>query len=261
MASERRARARRRWRRRRPHESTASTPAGSQRENGRGASTEATRPSIAQPYAGAGRRGGGPGRIDSVRTPVPLLGCAAVTLSVQLGLLLAFVTALMSVLGFLLKHRGAVAAPAVEWRARCGSTIALFRSPVYALGCVVATTSWGFHVGALALAPISLVQSVIAGGLVLVTVSRTAPRPRRHAARVDRRGAHRRRPRLPRGHAGGQRPRRARRPRRAARSALYVGLATAPGLALAALRAARAACCWRSRPACCGPARTWRSRR
>jgi drug/metabolite transporter (DMT)-like permease len=34
----------------------------------------------------------------------------------------------------------------------------------------VATTSWGFHVAALALAPISLVQSVIAGGLVLLTV-------------------------------------------------------------------------------------------
>ena len=33
-----------------------------------------------------------------------------------------------------------------------------------------ARTSWGFHVAALALAPISLVQSVIAGGLVLVTV-------------------------------------------------------------------------------------------
>jgi hypothetical protein len=90
--------------------------------------------------------------------------------SVQLGLLLAVVTAFMSVLGFLLKHRGAVAAPAVEWRRPVASTIALFRSPVYAIGCVVATTSWGFHVGALALAPISLVQSVIAGGLVLVGV-------------------------------------------------------------------------------------------
>ena len=90
--------------------------------------------------------------------------------SVQLGLLLAFVTALMSVFGFLLKHRGAVAAPPVEWRRPLASTVALFRSPVYTLGCVVATTSWGFHVGALALAPISLVQCVIAGGLVLVTV-------------------------------------------------------------------------------------------
>jgi drug/metabolite transporter (DMT)-like permease len=76
----------------------------------------------------------------------------------------------MSVLGFLLKHRGAVAAPPVEMRRPLASTVALFRSPVYTLGCVVATTSWGFHVAALALAPISLVQSVIAGGLVLVTV-------------------------------------------------------------------------------------------
>jgi len=91
-------------------------------------------------------------------------------LSVQLGLVMAFVTALMSMLGFLLKHRGAVAAPDVEWGRPVASTVALFRSPVYALGCVVATTSWGFHVAALGLAPISLVQSVIAGGLVLVTV-------------------------------------------------------------------------------------------
>src|SRR3954447_11369356 len=91
-------------------------------------------------------------------------------LSVQLGLLLALVTSLMSLLGFFLKHRGAVAAPAVELRRPWASTVALFRSPVYTLGCVVATTSWGFHVGALALAPISLVQTVIAAGLVLVTV-------------------------------------------------------------------------------------------
>jgi drug/metabolite transporter (DMT)-like permease len=93
-----------------------------------------------------------------------------VPFSVQLGLLLALVTSLMSVLGFFLKHRGAVAAPAVQWRRPWTSTVELFRSPVYTLGCVVATTSWAFHVAALGLAPISLVQSVIAGGLVLVTV-------------------------------------------------------------------------------------------
>ena len=90
--------------------------------------------------------------------------------SVQLGLLLALITSLMSVVGFFLKHAGAVAAPAVEWRRPWSSTVALFKVPVYTLGCVVATTSWGFHVGALALAPISVVQSVIAGGLVFVTV-------------------------------------------------------------------------------------------
>src|SRR4051812_14179839 len=79
-------------------------------------------------------------------------------------------TAFGAIVGFFLKHKGAVEAPPVEWRHPLRSTIDLFRSPIYLIGCVVATTSWGFHVAALALAPISLVQSVIAGGLVLLTV-------------------------------------------------------------------------------------------
>jgi hypothetical protein len=93
-----------------------------------------------------------------------------VPLSVQLGVLMAVITALSSIVGFLLKHRGAVAAPDVEWRHPLRSTIDLFKSPLYALGCGVATLSWGFHVAALGLAPISVVQSVIAGGLVMLTV-------------------------------------------------------------------------------------------
>jgi drug/metabolite transporter (DMT)-like permease len=93
-----------------------------------------------------------------------------VPLSVQLGVLMAVITALSSIVGFLLKHRGAVTAPDVEWRHPLRSTIDLFRSPLYALGCGVATLSWGFHVAALGLAPISVVQSVIAGGLVMLTV-------------------------------------------------------------------------------------------
>jgi drug/metabolite transporter (DMT)-like permease len=93
-----------------------------------------------------------------------------VPLSVQLGIVMALVTACMSIIGFLLKHRGAVEAPDVDMRHPLRSTIDLFKSPVYLIGCVVATTSWGFHVAALALAPISVVQSVIAGGLVLLTV-------------------------------------------------------------------------------------------
>jgi len=93
-----------------------------------------------------------------------------VSLSVQLGLLLSLATALASVVGFLYKHRGAQLAPAVEWRRPLHSTIVLFRSGWYTLGIVVALGGWFFHVGALALAPISLVQSVIAGGLVLLTV-------------------------------------------------------------------------------------------
>jgi hypothetical protein len=93
-----------------------------------------------------------------------------VPFSVQLGLLLALATALCSVVGFLLKYRGAVDAPAVSWRRPIRSSLELFRSRLYTIGILVATGSWGLHVAALSLAPISLVQSVIAGGLVLLTV-------------------------------------------------------------------------------------------
>ena len=93
------------------------------------------------------------------------------SLAVQLGLLLALATAFASVVGFLYKHRGAVESPAVELRRPIRTSLALFRSQWYVLGIVIATASWGLHVAALSLAPISLVQSVIAGGLVLLTVT------------------------------------------------------------------------------------------
>ena len=92
------------------------------------------------------------------------------SISVQIGLLLALATAFTSILGFLYKHRGAVESPDVDLRKPVSSSVALFRSRWYVIGILVAMGSWGLHVGALALAPISLVQSVIAGGLVLLTV-------------------------------------------------------------------------------------------
>lgn len=90
--------------------------------------------------------------------------------SVQLGLLLAVATALTSIVGFLYKHKGSVAAPPIEFTRPISSSIALFKSPWYTFGILVALGSWGLHVAALALAPISLVQSTIAGCLVLLTV-------------------------------------------------------------------------------------------
>lgn len=92
------------------------------------------------------------------------------SLSVQVGLALAVATALTSIISFLYKHRGAVRSPEVDFRRPVRSSLVLFRSGWYVLGIVVAMCSWGFHVGALALAPISLVQAVIAGGLVMLTV-------------------------------------------------------------------------------------------
>jgi hypothetical protein len=93
-----------------------------------------------------------------------------VNASVVIGLVLAVATAFVSIVGFLLKQRGAVSAPTVSLRRPVRSTIALFENRWWTLGILVAMGSWVFHVGALALAPISLVQSVIAGGLVLLTV-------------------------------------------------------------------------------------------
>src|ERR671916_853850 len=90
--------------------------------------------------------------------------------TVQIGVLLALATAVPSIVGFLLKHRGAIESPPVELRRPVSSSLALFRARAYTIGIIVATASWGLHVAALALAPISLVQTVIAGGLVLLTV-------------------------------------------------------------------------------------------
>jgi hypothetical protein len=92
------------------------------------------------------------------------------SLSVQVGMLLAVATALTSIFGFLYKQRGAVQAPAVDFRRPVHSSLVLFGSGWYTLGIVVAMGSWGLHAAALSLAPISLVQSVIAGGLVFLTV-------------------------------------------------------------------------------------------
>ena len=50
------------------------------------------------------------------------------------------------------------------------SAVGLFRSKWFAIGMLVALGAWVFHVAALAMAPLSIVQAVIAGGLVFLTV-------------------------------------------------------------------------------------------
>jgi drug/metabolite transporter (DMT)-like permease len=91
-------------------------------------------------------------------------------MTLQLGILLALVSALVTNLSFLLKHRGACAAPPVTLRHPLRSAAALFRSKWFAIGWAVALVAWCFHVGALALAPLSVVQAVLSGGLVFLTV-------------------------------------------------------------------------------------------
>ncbi len=86
------------------------------------------------------------------------------------GILLALACALATNVGFLYKHRGACAAPAVDIRHPLRSGRALFASRWFAVGMVVATGAWLFHVAAMTMAPLSVVQAVLAGGVVLLAV-------------------------------------------------------------------------------------------
>ena len=91
-------------------------------------------------------------------------------MTLELGILLSLCCAVATNFGFLLKHRGACAAPEVNLRHPLKSAAGLFRSKWFAIGMLVALGAWIFHVAALALAPLSVVQAVIAGGLVFLTV-------------------------------------------------------------------------------------------
>jgi hypothetical protein len=87
-----------------------------------------------------------------------------------LGILLALACALTTNIGFLFKHRGACAAPAVDMRHPLRSGRSLFASKMFAIGMLIASGAWIFHVAAMAVAPMSVVQSVLAGGVVLLAV-------------------------------------------------------------------------------------------
>jgi drug/metabolite transporter (DMT)-like permease len=89
---------------------------------------------------------------------------------VIVGLALALACAVATNVAFLLKHRGAVLAPPVRVRRPLRSAVDLFRSRWFAVGWVVAVGAWVLHVGALALAPLSIVQAVLSGGLVFLAV-------------------------------------------------------------------------------------------
>src|SRR3954471_12714332 len=91
-------------------------------------------------------------------------------MTLQIGIFLALLCALATNVGFLFKHRGACAAPDVDVRHPVASAVGLFRSKWFTVGMLVAVAAWALHVGAMALAPLSLVQAVLAGGLVLLTV-------------------------------------------------------------------------------------------
>jgi drug/metabolite transporter (DMT)-like permease len=83
---------------------------------------------------------------------------------------LALVSAFVTNLGFLWRHRGAVEAADVDMRHPLHSAICLFRSKWWTIGYAAALVAWLLHIGALALAPLSIVQSALAAGFVFLAV-------------------------------------------------------------------------------------------
>jgi multidrug transporter EmrE-like cation transporter len=94
----------------------------------------------------------------------------SVSLAVGLGLICALLSALGTNLAFLFKYKGAVAAPDVDMRHPLRSAVDLFRSKWWTIGWGVAVAAFALHVAALTLAPISIGQAVLAGGLVFLAV-------------------------------------------------------------------------------------------
>jgi multidrug transporter EmrE-like cation transporter len=90
--------------------------------------------------------------------------------SVDGGIALALVAALMANASSLLKHRGCQQVAPVRIDQPLRSARGLARSRWFAAGWGLAAVAWLVHVAALSMAPISLVQAVLAGGAVTLAV-------------------------------------------------------------------------------------------
>lgn len=90
--------------------------------------------------------------------------------SVEVGIGLALVAAVATNLASLLKHQGCQSVAPIELRAPLRSVRRLARSRWFAAGWGLAAAAWLIHVAALSMAPISLVQAVLAGGAVTLAV-------------------------------------------------------------------------------------------
>jgi multidrug transporter EmrE-like cation transporter len=90
--------------------------------------------------------------------------------SVDIGIGLALLAAVMANLAALLKHRGCQRVDPVCINRPLHSARGLARSPWFAAGWGLAAVAWLVHVAALSMAPISLVQAVLAGGAVTLAV-------------------------------------------------------------------------------------------
>jgi hypothetical protein len=91
-------------------------------------------------------------------------------MTMDLGILLALLCAFVANLGFFYKYRGANDVPKVQVMHPFRSARSLYSSKWFTLGMLTATASWGLHVAALALAPMSVIQVSLAAGVVFIAV-------------------------------------------------------------------------------------------
>jgi hypothetical protein len=91
-------------------------------------------------------------------------------MTLDLGILLALACAFVANLGFFYKYRGANEVPSVQVLHPLRSIRSLYSSKWFTLGMITATASWGLHVAALALAPMSVIQVSLAAGVVFIAV-------------------------------------------------------------------------------------------
>jgi drug/metabolite transporter (DMT)-like permease len=88
----------------------------------------------------------------------------------QWGVLVALGSSLVANLGSLWRQRGAVAAPDVDIRRPLRSVVGLFRSKWWTIGYVASGIAWLLHIGALGIAPLSIVQASLAAGFVFLAL-------------------------------------------------------------------------------------------
>ncbi len=91
-------------------------------------------------------------------------------MTLQIGILLALLSAATANFAFFYKHRGACAAPRVDLRHPVATAVGLWRSKWFAIGMFVGLIGWILHVIAISLAPLSIVQAVVAGGVAMIAV-------------------------------------------------------------------------------------------
>jgi hypothetical protein len=90
--------------------------------------------------------------------------------SLALGLALSLASAFALNWGWVAQHGAASALPSLRLSAPVRSLRLLFSNPRWLVGFVVGLGGWGLYIGALALAPLSLVQAVSAGGIAILAL-------------------------------------------------------------------------------------------